>query len=96
MPFYRITIWLKNKRKPVSGIRFIEQSNIDIVNIQMQKQARIHYNDSLIIDSLSIIPHSFFICPELYGENIPEVRQLSNIKKRYWVSQEKHKSLSLF
>ncbi|HOZ83490.1 MAG TPA: hypothetical protein PKU82_11290 [Bacteroidia bacterium] len=50
MPFYRITIWLKNKRKPVSGIRFIEQSNIDIVNIQMQKQARIHYNDSLIID----------------------------------------------
>ena len=50
MPFYRITICLKNKRKPVSGIRFIEQSNIDIVNIQMQKQARIHYNDSLIID----------------------------------------------
>lgn len=50
MPFYRITIWLKNKRKPVSGIRFIEQSNIDIVHIQMQKQARIHYNDSLIID----------------------------------------------
>ncbi len=50
MPFYRITIWLKNKRKPVSGIRFIEQSNIDIVNIQIQKQARIHYNDSLIID----------------------------------------------
>ena len=50
MPFYRITIWLKNKRKPVTGIRFIEQSNIDIVNIQMQKQARIHYNDSLIID----------------------------------------------
>ena len=50
MPFYRITIWLKNKRKPVSGIRFIEQSNIDIVNIQMQKQARIYYNDSLIID----------------------------------------------
>ena len=50
MPFYRITIWLKNKRKPVSGIRFIEQSNIDIVNIQMQKQARFHYNDSLIID----------------------------------------------
>ena len=50
MPFYRITIWLKNKRKPISGIRFIEQSNIDIVNIQMQKQVRIHYNDSLIID----------------------------------------------
>jgi len=50
LPYYRITIWLKNKRKPVSGIRFIEQANIDMVNIKIQKQARLHYNDSLIAD----------------------------------------------
>ena len=50
MPYYRITIWLKNRRKPVQGIRLIEQYNIDLVYNMVQNKARSHYNESSIIE----------------------------------------------
>ncbi len=43
MPFYRITIWLKNQRKPIQGIRFMQQNNIDLVQINMERRAIAFY-----------------------------------------------------
>ena len=48
MPYYRITIWLKNKQKPVQGIRLIEQYNIDIVTNVIRKKAESTYPGSTI------------------------------------------------
>ena len=50
MPFYRITIWLKDQRKPVSGIRFIQQTNIDLVQNQMESKAKSFYDYSKVKD----------------------------------------------
>jgi len=50
MPFYRITIWLKNKKKPVTGIRFIELNNIEQVQIKIQKKVGEYYYGSILID----------------------------------------------
>ncbi len=50
MPYYRITIWVKNKRKPLQGIRQIEQYNIDVVNNMVKKMAQSHITGSNIID----------------------------------------------
>lgn len=43
LPYYRITIWLKNQKKPVQGIRFLQQSNIDLVQINMERRATASY-----------------------------------------------------
>ena len=43
MPFYRITIWLKYQRKPIQGIRFLQQNNIDLVQINMERKAVAFY-----------------------------------------------------
>jgi len=50
MPFYRITIWLKNKKKPVTGIRFIELNNIEQVQIMIQNKVGHYYFGSELID----------------------------------------------
>ena len=50
MPFYRITIWLKNKKKPVTGIRFIELNNIEQVQIKIQNKVGHYYFGSELID----------------------------------------------
>lgn len=48
MPYYRITIWLKTKQKPVQGIRLIEQYNIDIVTNVIRKKTEANYPSSTI------------------------------------------------
>ncbi len=50
MPYYRITIWVKNNRKPLQGIRQLEQYNIDVVNNMVKKMAQSHITGSNIID----------------------------------------------
>lgn len=48
MPFYRIKIWLKTRIKPVQGIRFIENYNIDIVTNMIRKKTETSYPGSII------------------------------------------------
>jgi hypothetical protein len=50
LPFYRITIWLKNQRKPLQGIRFVNQSNIDLVQNLMEAKARMNSPINHVID----------------------------------------------
>jgi hypothetical protein len=50
MPYYRILIMLKNQQKPIQGIRFIENHNIDVVYNMVQSKAKTHYNESTIKD----------------------------------------------
>ncbi len=50
VPYYRITIWLKNRRKPLQGIRQIDHFNIDAVYNMIWQKARAHYNDSILVD----------------------------------------------
>ena len=50
MPYYRITIWLKYKKKPIQGIRVIDHYNIDLVYNMVWQKARSHYNESLLMD----------------------------------------------
>ncbi len=50
MPYYRITIWVKNKRKPLEGIRFIENYNIDVVHLMVKRTSLQKISDSNFID----------------------------------------------
>lgn len=50
MPYYRITIWVKNKKQPLQGIRQIDQYNIDLVFNMIKKTAHSKINSSLIQD----------------------------------------------
>lgn len=43
MPFYRITIWVKTKRYPITGIRFINQTNIDLATIYFEGLAKVSF-----------------------------------------------------
>ena len=50
MPFYRIRIWLKNRKTPVTGIRYIELNNIEQVQNKIQIKAGQYYYGSQLID----------------------------------------------
>ena len=50
MPFYRIRIWLKNRKAPVQGIRFIELNNIEQVQNKIQTKAGQYYYGSQLVD----------------------------------------------
>jgi hypothetical protein len=50
MPFYRIRIWLKNRKAPVQGIRFIELNNIEQVQNKIQIKAGQYYYGSQLVD----------------------------------------------
>ena len=50
MPFYRIRIWLKNRKAPVQGIRFIELNNIEQVQNKIQTKAGQYYYGSQLAD----------------------------------------------
>ena len=50
LPYYRITIWLKNKRKPLQGIRQIDHYNIDIVFNMVKRTSETKINSALILD----------------------------------------------
>ena len=49
MPFYRITIWLKNKKR-VQGIKFFDNSSIEAVTTICKVKARQHYGEHHIIE----------------------------------------------
>lgn len=49
MPYYRITIWLNNKRLS-QGIKHFDNSNIDAVTNIARVKAREHNGDSIVID----------------------------------------------
>lgn len=46
MPYYRITIWVKQQRKPLSGIRYIEVADIDRVQLKVEQKAALHFRGS--------------------------------------------------
>ncbi len=48
MPFYRIVIWTKKRRKPFQGIRQIDNNNITSVQGQIDKKVRSYYHSNLI------------------------------------------------
>jgi hypothetical protein len=50
MPYYRITIFLKDKKKPVQGIRQYDQPNIDVVTNMAKLKAKAHYGEHNIAD----------------------------------------------
>jgi len=50
MPFYRIRIWLKNRKAPIQGIRFIELNNIEQVQNKIQNKAGQYYYGSQLVD----------------------------------------------
>jgi hypothetical protein len=50
LPFYRITIWVQNKRKPLQGIRQIDNYNIDVVFNMIKNTARDKIHGTLLLD----------------------------------------------
>ncbi len=50
MPYYRINIFLKSQRNPISGIRYIEIADIDRVQHIIEKQAELHYPGTRITE----------------------------------------------
>lgn len=48
MPYYRILVWTKKRGKPFSGIRFIENHNINAVQGMMYKKAETIYHSNLV------------------------------------------------
>ncbi len=50
MPFYRITIWLKSQRKPLQGIRFLNQTNIDFAQKMIEDKATGYFPYGHIVD----------------------------------------------
>ncbi len=48
MPYYRIMIWTKTRKKPFSGIRFIENQNINAIQGMAYKKAEEIYHSNLI------------------------------------------------
>jgi hypothetical protein len=43
VPYYRILIWTKRRKKPFTGIRFIEQHNINNVYLMVKNKAKDTY-----------------------------------------------------
>ena len=57
MPYYKITIKVKNRKKPYQGIRLIEQHNIDLVYNMIQKSTFEKFHSSIVIDiEVSMLP----------------------------------------
>ena len=56
MPHYRIVIWIRDKAKPKQGIRLIDNYNITLVQGQVEKKARDHYNSNLVDVEVQMLP----------------------------------------
>ena len=48
MPYYRILIWIKNRKLPFKGIRLIGNPNINAIQQEYNGQAYLKYRDNLI------------------------------------------------
>lgn len=48
MPYYRIVVWTQKQRKPFSGIRWIENFNISMVQGMAEKKAADFYKSHYI------------------------------------------------
>lgn len=56
MPYYRIIIWTKERRKPYSGIRFIELSNINSVYNMVRRKAEGTFMSKLLDVEVQMLP----------------------------------------
>jgi hypothetical protein len=73
LSYYRITIWFKNKRKPVQGIRFIDQQNIDLAQIYFEKMTHANFPPHIV--------HAVEVA--MLSKNSPVVREhMTAIRKR--------------
>ena len=48
MPYYRIIIWTKRKKRPFTGIRLIGEPNINSVYQMVSSKAREKFNNDVI------------------------------------------------
>ena len=48
MPYYRIVIWTKKRRRPFAGIRWIATDSINVVQAMMEKKAITVYHSNYI------------------------------------------------
>jgi RNA-splicing ligase RtcB len=48
VPYYRILIWTKTRKNPFTGIRFIEQNNINNVYLMVMKKAKDTYRHDFL------------------------------------------------
>lgn len=56
MPYYRIIIWTKDRRKPYSGIRFTELSNINSVFNMVRRKAEQIFRSKLLDVEVQMLP----------------------------------------
>ncbi len=50
MPYYRITIWVKDRPKPLTGIREMKEFNIDVVNYNIEREIYRTISEQNLID----------------------------------------------
>lgn len=56
MPYYRIIIWTKDRRKPYIGIRYMELSNINSVYNMVRKKAEGTFMSKLLDVEVQMLP----------------------------------------
>ncbi len=71
MPYYRITIWTKQKKEPYRGIRLIEIWNPDAAYRMIEAKAKSHFGSS-VITKLEVV---------MLPKNSPEVKDMLSKKK---------------
>jgi len=77
MPYYRITIWLRDQKKPIQGIRQYEQKNIDLVTNMARAKAKKHYGDLNVIDIEAAMLSSHSTAAKKYQEEEEKKRKNS-------------------
>ncbi len=56
MPYYRIVVWTKNRIKPFSGIREIQNHNISAVQGMALRKAESFYSSNLVDVEVQMLP----------------------------------------
>ncbi len=71
MPYYRITIWTKQRKEPYQGVRLIEIWNPDAAYRMIESKAKSHFGSS-IVTKLEVV---------MLPKNSQEVKEMLNRKK---------------
>ena len=72
MPFYRITIWIKDVNKPVQGIRQYQNQNISAVTNIARVKAQQHYGEQNIVDIEAAMLSSHSSAVKKYLKNLDD------------------------
>ena len=56
MPYYRITIWTQERRKPYQGIRLIDVHNIDVVFRMVKQKSETTFRSKLVDVEVAMLP----------------------------------------